>query len=185
MAEEDNKPENEEAEAPAEEAGELGEGEEGEEGGEGAKKPKKKKKLLILIVALVVVAAAGGGAFLMGVFDKGGEMSEEELALLEEKTIYLDLDEFLVNLNNPGRQVTFLKMKITLELPNAKTQAVINNKMPRIRDAFQVYLRELRSSDLRGSAGTARLREELMLRINKIIEPEKVTDVLFKDIIVQ
>ena len=34
--------------------------------------------------------------------------------------------------------------------------------MPRIVDNFQIYLRELRLEDLRGSAGIYRLREELL-----------------------
>jgi flagellar FliL protein len=57
--------------------------------------------------------------------------------------------------------------------------------MPRIQDAFQVYLRELRASDLEGSAGLYRMKEELLRRINMEIHPREVTRVLFKEIIVQ
>ena len=99
--------------------------------------------------------------------------------------MYFDLDEFLVNLNNPGKQVSLLKMSVTLELPNLKTKQTVEANMPRIRDSFQVYLRELRSGDLQGSAGLHRLREELLLRINKIISPDSISDILFKEIIVQ
>ena len=38
--------------------------------------------------------------------------------------------------------------------------------MPRVMDAFQTYLRELRPSDLDGSAGLYRLKEELTRRVN-------------------
>ena len=58
--------------------------------------------------------------------------------------------------------------------------------MPRIEDTFQVYMRELRASDLAGSAGLYRLREELMLRrVNVAIHPARAEAVLFKDVIVQ
>ena len=56
---------------------------------------------------------------------------------------------------------------------------------PRIIDNFQVYLRELRVEDLRGSAGIYRLREELLARVNNAVHPTKVKDVLFKDMLVQ
>ena len=57
--------------------------------------------------------------------------------------------------------------------------------MPRIIDNFQVYLRELRIEDLRGSAGMYRLREELLLRVNASAAPAKIVDVLFKEMLVQ
>jgi flagellar FliL protein len=57
--------------------------------------------------------------------------------------------------------------------------------MPRILDNFQVYLRELRLDDLRGSAGMYRLREELLARVNAAVAPVKVRDILFKEMLVQ
>jgi flagellar FliL protein len=57
--------------------------------------------------------------------------------------------------------------------------------MPRIIDNFQVYLRELRIEDLRGSAGMYRLREELLLRVNASAAPARIVDVLFKEMLVQ
>ena len=56
---------------------------------------------------------------------------------------------------------------------------------PRVIDQFQVYLRELRPTDLQGSAGIARLREELLRRVNAAVEPIKVRDLLFREMIVQ
>ncbi len=161
------------------------------ENGEELVDPKKSKKKLFIIVALLLILIGGGlgGMFATGII--GGEQVEGEAdvedPLLKAQTLYLDMEEFLVNLNNPGRQVSFLKMTVTLELPNLKTKMEVEENMPRIRDSFQVYLRELRSSDLQGSAGIHRLREELLLRINKMIETDnvEVNYILFKEIIVQ
>ena len=47
--------------------------------------------------------------------------------------------------------------------------------MPRVMDAFQTYLRELRPTDLDGSAGLYRLKEELTRRVNAAIAPNRVT----------
>jgi flagellar FliL protein len=102
-----------------------------------------------------------------------------------DEIIYLDLKEFLVNLETGGNDVSFLKMSISLELPDESTKAVIENNLPRIRDVIQVYLRELKASELRGSAGLQRLREELIFRINSIIKPKTIRNVLFKEILVQ
>ncbi len=176
-----------------EEDEDLEEDEEDDEEGEGGKKKKKKKKkgntkklLIILLIVILLLGGGGAGVYFSGILEGGGsEQSEEEKALNAPKIQYYDLEEFIVNLNNPGKQVSFLKMVVTLELPNLATKTVVESKMPRIRDTFQIYLRELRNTDLQGSAALHRLREELLLRINKTLEPDEVTDILFKEIIVQ
>ena len=74
---------------------------------------------------------------------------------------------------------------MVLELPDAKLSEEIKPMMPRIMDTFQTYLRELRPTDLDGSAGLYRLKEELTRRVNIAIAPNKVNAVLFKEIVVQ
>jgi flagellar FliL protein len=63
--------------------------------------------------------------------------------------------------------------------------AQIQPVMPRLMDAFQTYLRELRASDLDGSAGLYRLKEELTRRVNNAIAPARINAVLFKEVVVQ
>lgn len=151
--------------------------------------PKGKKKLIIIILAVLLLGGGGAGVFMSGMLGGGGKKgdakSEEEAALTKEQIMYHDMDEFLVNLNNPGTQVSFLKAVITLELPNQLSLNEVQEKMPKVRDIFQVYLRELRSSDLQGSAGLQRLRAELLLRVNSVMEKGKVNNILFKEIIIQ
>lgn len=195
MAKKEDKAEEKEEKKQEEQQDKAGkEGAEGAEGGEAAEGEGGLaglgKKRIILAVAVVVlllavsVAAAFFGGMIGGGEEEGGENAEKPKVAAPEVT-YFEMDEFLVNLNVSGKQQSFLKMKVTLELPDAETKAMVEAKMPRIRDMFQVYLRELRSSDLQGSAGIQRLREELLLRLNKVLHPLKVNDILFKEIIVQ
>ena len=72
-----------------------------------------------------------------------------------------------------------------LEIPDAALSPQIEATMPRVMDAFQTYLRELRPTDLDGSAGLYRLKEELTRRVNTAIAPSQITAVLFKEIVVQ
>jgi flagellar FliL protein len=102
-----------------------------------------------------------------------------------DDVVYYNLPEFLVNLNTGGKQVSYIKMKVTLEAATDADAESIDSRMPRITDSFNTYLRELRTSDIAGSAGLYRLREELLLRVNKTIYPGKVNDVLFREIIIQ
>src|SRR6202035_2446143 len=84
-----------------------------------------------------------------------------------------------------GDRTQYLKVKIALELPDEAVQAQIQPIMPRLLDTFQTYLRELRPTDLDGSAGLYRLKEELTRRVNASIAPNRINAVLFKEIVVQ
>jgi len=61
----------------------------------------------------------------------------------------------------------------------------VTAQMPRLLDLFQTYLREIRPDELHGSAGTYRLREELIARADIAAAPAKIVDILFTEILVQ
>jgi flagellar protein FliL len=149
-----------------------------------------KKKLILFIAApLLLLLFVGAGLYFTGVLGKlfGGEKTEAEEAKAAppKQTVFYDLPDLLVNLNGNGKKASFLKMTISLELENQVDVARLQAVMPRIIDNFQVYLRELRVEDLKGSAGMYRLREELLLRVNAAAAPAKIVDVLFKEMLVQ
>ena len=79
----------------------------------------------------------------------------------------------------------YLKVKVVLELKEEKQAEPIKLSMPRVTDIFQTYLRELRPTDINGSAGLFRLKEELTRRVNNALSPNQVNAVLFKEIVVQ
>ena len=152
---------------------------------EGSAAPPARKlplKLIIIAAATIVVL---GGAATAGYFMFGAS-KETKSAGAAVKTTFFDVPEVLVNLSNASTDRTqYLKVKIVLELPDPALQPQIQTAMPRVMDAFQTYLRELRPSDLDGSAGLYRLKEELTRRVNVAVSPNRVNAVLFKEIVVQ
>lgn len=166
--------------------------------------PRKGKRLIIIIVVLLaLLGAAGAGLYFSGMLPMGG--GEEEMAAEETAPeaaegehgeghgaaqqvggpVFYDLPPFTINLNTGGRGTSFMKMTVALELPSEEMKLKVQAVEPRIADSINTYLRELRASDLAGSAGLYRLREELLMRINKSLQPDQVNDVLFKELIVQ
>ncbi len=155
-----------------------------------------KKRILILIgLAMFLVVGGFGAAWYTGILDPliamvtGEEAGGGEAGSSERKkygnAVFHDLEEILVNLNTGGRKSTFLKIRISLELESEDDISRITEMMPRIIDNFQVYLRELRVEDLKGSAGMYRLREELLTRVSAAVHPIRVNDILFKEMLVQ
>ena len=153
------------------------------EGTEVVAAPKGKLKLIIAAVALVLVV--GGASTWFFFFRHYGEEMHAE-APVAKPPVFVDVPEMLVNLvGAPGERVQYLKVKVVLEVKEEKQLEAIKPTMPRVTDIFQTYLRELRPSDLNGSAGLFRLREELARRVNAAISPSQVNAVLFKEIVVQ
>jgi flagellar FliL protein len=103
----------------------------------------------------------------------------------ERDVVFYDLPELLVNLNSTSRQSSYLKIQVSLELGSQESVAQVDAVLPRIVDNFQVYLRELRPDELSGTKGVYRLKEELLVRVNTAVNPTRVYDILFKEILVQ
>jgi len=155
------------------------------ESGEGAKGGFLSRKLIIMAAAgLLVLGGGGAGAY----FFLSPKKSHDEKAVAVAKTppAFFDLPELIVNLQSPGNgRSSYLKAKIVLEMEDQKLVEQVKPLMPRVIDAFQTYLREMRPNDLEGSAGLYRLRDELTRRVNLAVAPSKINAVLFKEIVVQ
>lgn len=134
--------------------------------------------------AAALLLVAGGGAFVLmqsGMFSSSGEA---EIAAVAEP-YFLEMPELIVNLNVSGGGASYLRMRVSLELGDPAFAPLVEPRMPRVLDTFQVYLRELRASDLEGSAGIHRLKEELLRRVNHAVYPASVDNILFREILIQ
>ena len=141
-----------------------------------------RKRLVVIGLAGALVLTGAGGYWFFG---RGDAPATQAPAA--KPVAFLELREMMVNLSPEPNQdrARLLKFKVALEVSDPKTVPSITPFLPRIEDTFQVFVRELRATDLDGSAGMYRLREELLRRVNIAIYPAKVEAVLFKDIVVQ
>ena len=152
------------------------------------KKLSGKKLILFIVLPIVLLLAAGAGVYFSGLLSPKKEEHHEEPKPEEKESavpIFYDVPDMLINLNTTGRRPTFLKINISLQISREADRGELDRVMPRIIDNFQVYLRELRLEDLRGSAGMYRLREELLTRVTAAAQPVRIKDVLFKEMLIQ
>jgi flagellar FliL protein len=154
------------------------------EGAEAAA-PKSKFKLILIIVGALVVLGGGAAIWFLS-FRHGDDEHHAEAAPPPKPPVFVDVPDIMVNLAGaPGERVQYLKLKIVLELEVVMQVEAIKPTMPRVTDIFQTYVHELRSSDLNGSAGIFRLKEELTKRVNAAVAPVQVSAVLFKEVVLQ
>jgi flagellar protein FliL len=181
------------------------EGEEGAEGEEGGKKKLPLKMLIIAGAAAFVVLGGGGGAAFLLLAPKGPPAKEAHKLPPKAKgdkkdgkadpnapqvqdgpdgVVFYTPPDIVVNMQTPDGKPTFLKLKLTFELPDHNTADTLDAEMPRLQDVFQTFLRELRPEDLSGSEGTLRLRTELQRRVDLVIAPSKVGGVLIEEMLI-
>jgi flagellar FliL protein len=161
------------------------------DGADGEAQPAKKgipRRLLIMGAAGLIVLLLAGAALYFFMFagrTATSDATKTAVAAAPEGFIF-NLPPMTVNLNDDGAAGDqFLKLTVALEVANEGVMKDIQPRMAKVVDAFQVYLRELRKSDLEGSEGVYRLKEELRRRINVAIFPAQVDGILFKEILVQ
>ena len=173
-----------------------------------------KKKLIVLLAIPLVLAGVGAGLWFGGILPpllgmgpkpaadagktdgapgdgqaagtgagQGGSGAAD--AKPRPQAVFMEMPEIIANLNAGPRRNSFIKLRPKLELAKAEDEAAVRAAMPRLLDLFQTYLREMRPEELRGSAGTYRLREELIARANIAVAPTRILEVLFPEMIVQ
>lgn len=177
---------------------------EGEDGEAPAKKKLPLKMLIIGGVAAVLVLGGGGTAAFMflkpspdeAAADKKadkkkdkdkkgeGEKLAGEVREGPDGILFYTMPNVVVNMQTADGRSTFLKLKLTLEVPDQETVDLLEPNMPRLQDMFQTFLRELRPEDLQGSQGSYQLRMEIQRRVNMVIAPAKVNAVLIEEMLI-
>ena len=154
------------------------------EGGEAAARRRPSRWLFLAVGAMLLLLAAGAASyffFFSGTKSTVGTTRD----LVVPETFIFNLPAMTVNLNSEGEGEQFMKLVVALEVANEEVMTEIQPRLAKVVDAFQVYLRELRKSDLEGSAGIYRLKEELRRRVNIAIFPAQIESILFREILVQ
>ncbi len=148
-----------------------------------------KKKLLLIVLAPLLVGGTGAGVWFSGLLGGHGHKEAAAAAKAEaakpQAPVFVELPEIVANLNAGPKRNSFIKLKVKLEAAKPDDVAAITAAMPRLLDLFQTYLRETRPEEMRGSASTYRLREELLNRAEDAVAPAHVSDVLFTDMLIQ
>jgi len=163
-----------------------------------------KKKMFIIVGAAVAVAVILGvvAFMLMGKGDKkehgkeeakvegkaaagehgGAAATGKEGATAGASNIY-PLEPFIVNIYD-GQELRYLKVKVELEMAGA-VKGELDARLAPIRDAVLVLISAKTLQDIQDVQGKNQLKEEILVAINKIIPPGKISKVYFTDFVVQ
>lgn len=165
-----------------------------------AKKGGKGKLLIFAGGGLVLLLALLGGAYvalpavsgpvnaLLGIGGEGEHAEHQPAALPaaaaeSARPVFIEMPELNVTLPNGGRPRQ-LRITLAVEIMGDPilVRPVVNN--PRVYDSLLLYLRTLRDSELEGALALDRLRGDLYRRVDLLLGPGVVRDVLITGLII-
>lgn len=150
--------------------------------------------IMLIGVLLVFMLGMGGGLFMM--WNKLSELSLQTAAANAGTNtvpgnnpeqplgpIY-SLETFIVNLADKGGN-RYLRVTMDFELGNPELQAEISKRLPQVRDSVLMILPSKRFDDISSVEGKTALRDEILEKVNSLLTMGKVTNIYFKEFVVQ
>jgi len=154
-------------------------------------RPGRRRKLLAAAVLLPLLLGAGatGAWFLIpGAADAarrlaGLETVTAEAAAAPGGTAFVEFPEMTLTLPNGGRPRQ-LRLRLAVEVQGDPAVAQPDLLSPRIYDSLVLYLRTLREGEMEGALAMDRLRGDLHRRLELVLGPGRVRDVLITGFVV-
>ncbi len=179
------------------------EGDEKSEGAGGASGGGSKGIVMIVVAALISLGLGAGGAFFFASSQvpaaaPAGEMAASDMAEMAEATAAASrkkstedfkerlygLEPFVVNVTGDGYN-RFLKLRVELEAGDIGVKDEIDARLPQVRDALIVLLSSKQLSDITDFEGKALLKEDILERVNDVLDTGEVRSILFTEFVVQ
>jgi len=150
--------------------------------------------LWVALAAALSLALGAGGAFWVVTRQQAEREAEQAAAeqaenspeaqarRLQERMV--PLDPFVVNVSGDGYN-RFLKLQLELQAESPELKTEIDARLPQVRDALIVLLSSKRLSDITDYEGKALLKQDILERVNDLLESGDVESVLFTEFVVQ
>lgn len=166
-----------------------GESQDDENETESAEEPQKKGsklKLIIILIVVLVLLGGGGAASYFFFFKAKSQTADKKQDAKPQVAVFLPMDPFIVNLiDNEGER--YLKVVMQLELSDQLMLEDVKKINPKIRDAILELLAAKTYKEMIDPLGKQKLRDEITMRLNLIINSPKgkVVKVYFTEFVIQ
>ncbi len=139
----------------------------------------KKKIIIILAVVLFLIVAVALGV-VFGMKMMKGDKAEEDISAKE--VFQHDVGELITNLTGSKKLV---KVNPTVETTDEKFLETLTNKNYIIRNEVNEIIRSKNEEEIRGNEAQKQLQQSIIKRLNEVFNTQVISDVYFKDFIVQ
>lgn len=151
-------------------------------------------KILFVSISILLVLTLGLGAGLYMMWNKLSDLDTQGKLSTKRKTDkslsdlnigpIFSLDTFIVNLADPGGN-RYLRVTMDLELDNEKLQKEVIKRLPQIKNQVLMILPTRCFEDISTTQGKIDLRNELINQINSLLSRGYISNIYFKEFVVQ
>ena len=138
------------------------------------------KKLILIVVLLLLLAGGGGGAY-WWFFMRGGDPAAEEAPPPPEPAVFVEMEPLTIPVIRGGAVAKYVLLKLSLEVEDAGAQQEVEERMPRLKDAF---LRDLHayfaSIPLDSPLNVRTVKKRLQRVCDRTVGPGVVQEVLLQ-----
>jgi len=144
----------------------------------------KKSRLLMIVAPIALVALAAGGYFGYTLLShgKGKAKAATASAKTDGKVHLFSIEPFVVNLSDPGR---YLKVTMQFELASDGDEKEITEKVPILRDLIITLIGNQSYEYAASTEGKSQLKDEILLRTNRLFGKEVFRNLYFTDFVMQ
>jgi len=146
---------------------------------------KKKSRLLLIVAPIALIALAAGGYFGYTFLSQGkgkAEVAKKEAKKDGGKVVLFSVDPFVVNLSEPGR---YLKVTMQFELSGELDEKTVTEKVPILRDVIITLIGNQTYEYAASTEGKVQLKDEILLRTNRLFGKEVFRNLYFTDFVMQ
>ncbi|MEX2618112.1 MAG: flagellar basal body-associated FliL family protein [Alphaproteobacteria bacterium] len=137
----------------------------------------------LIIVIVVVVLALGGGAAWYFLF-RDVDAKVEETVVMPADPLFVVMEPLSMHVIRGGGVQKYIVLNITLEMRDAESKALAENKMPKLRDVFidsmTRYYANLPSLD--DGVNVKAVKSRLIEASGSAIGKERIIDVLIQSV---
>jgi flagellar basal body-associated protein FliL len=158
---------------------------------------KVKTRMGLAIIIAIIISILAGAYFIVNVINSPKQydkvqtthkatknISTEPVIDKETDDTFVHLDPMIIPLLVTNGKPNYLKLTLSLALNSANDEKRVVAKLPIIADNIQTFTMSLRAGDFSSTGNILYVKEELIKRVNAIIAPLTVKDVLFKDLVI-
>lgn len=147
------------------------------------------RKLLVpVIVGIALALVLGGGGFYAaysGLLESGGESRDSaegaDQAAPMGDIAFVAVDPMVISLGREGGN-RHLRFRAQLEVPQGH-KAAVERLLPRVTDVFNSYLRAVGLAELEEPSRLARLRAQMLRRVQMVVGAERINDLLIMEFV--
>ena len=153
--------------------------------------------MILIGVTMVFMLGLGGGLFMM--WNKlsametktqgsaeDGEQADQDTTVPVEDLLgpIFPLETFIVNLADKGGK-RYLRITIDLELDSKDLESEVTKRLPQVRDSILTILPTKHFEDISSAKGKTTLRDQMLERINGMLARGQITNIYFKEFVIQ